>query len=207
MPNKFNLPKMNVEKPATPKKRHWLRNLIIFHITTLLIFIGMFAFLVNAFFDTHTLNFQAPIIVKVQSPVLIEKKTIISPIGSTSASMGFVKSAYAEEVKNPFDPKSPKGIAWELNKTKFGVEHWGALDELITNESGWNPFARNKNSGACGIGQALPCEKMECESWDYACQAEWTLDYIENRYKNPTNALTHWLEAKPINGKTVGNWY
>lgn len=111
------------------------------------------------------------------------------------------------EVKNPFDPRSPKGIGWERNKQLFGVEHWGALEELITNESGWNPYAANPNGGACGIGQALPCSKMDCEQWDYSCQVDWTLNYIKNRYENPTKAWEHWNAEVEIDGQNVGHWY
>lgn len=36
---------------------------------------------------------------------------------------------------------------------------WWAVDSIVSGESGWNPTARNKSSGACGLGQQLPCGK------------------------------------------------
>lgn len=127
---------------------------------------------------------------------------IISPLGTQLFTLPMVRAANIE-VKNPFNPKSPKGIAWTLNKSMFGIEHWAALEELITNESGWNPYAVNKSSGACGIGQALPCSKMNCEQWDYECQTQWTLDYIKDRYDNPSKAWEFWQEPHLIEGEYV----
>lgn len=131
---------------------------------------------------------------------LFDEQGIVSPTAAVTATP-------VKEVLNPFNKKSPKGIAWEINKTRFGIEHWSALEELITNESGWNPFATNDGSGACGLGQALPCSKMECENWDYECQVNWVADYIQDRYENPTKAWNHWLARVPIDGRDVGNWY
>lgn len=207
MPNinrKFDMSKIDLtEKPI--KKRHAKRNIIIILSIAMLINLLGITYLVNAFFDTHTLAFQTPVI--LQAPVLVEKKLdLLSPVGSSSANI-LIHKAYAEEVKNPFNEKSPKGIAWKINSERFGVGHWASLNELLTNESGWNPYAKNGSSGACGIGQAMPCEKMDCEQWDYECQVNWALDYIEDRYETPTKAYAHWLARVPVNGKDVGNWY
>ena len=66
---------------------------------------------------------------------------------------------------------------------------------LWNRESGWNPNAVNKKSGACGIPQSLPCRKMASEGSDYRTnyktQVRWGLKYIANRYGNPTNAWKH----------------
>lgn len=155
---------------------------------------------IDAWFDTHDLKFQAPVV--FQQPVKIEKRkaTIISPVS-------LIHKAQAEEIQNPYNSKSPKGIAWEINKKEFGIQHWEAFETLITNESGWNPFSKNPSSGACGLGQALPCSKMKCENWDYECQVKWVADYIKNRYKTPSKALNHWLSRVPINGVDHGHWY
>lgn len=36
---------------------------------------------------------------------------------------------------------------------------WWAVDSIVSGESGWNPTAVNPSSGACGLGQQLPCGK------------------------------------------------
>ena len=74
-------------------------------------------------------------------------------------------------------------------------EDYQALVLLWYRESSWNPNARNKKSGACGIPQALPCRKMASEGKDYLTnyrtQVRWGLKYIANRYGNPSNAWKH----------------
>lgn len=69
---------------------------------------------------------------------------------------------------------------------------WNALYVLWMRESGWNPRAMNRNSGACGIPQALPCSKIPDKST--AGQITWGLNYIQNRYGSPSNAMSHWQQ-------------
>jgi hypothetical protein len=65
--------------------------------------------------------------------------------------------------------------------------------ELLNRESGINPTAVNKSSGACGVGQSLPCAKMGCnltfDIHDFVCQVSWTAGYIKQRYGSVKNAL------------------
>jgi hypothetical protein len=81
-------------------------------------------------------------------------------------------------------------IASKVSAT-FGGEHVGAAQTLIARESGFNPYAVNKTSGACGLSQSFPCSKMGCKLSDIGCQVEWFNNYVLNRYKNPTLALAH----------------
>lgn len=53
--------------------------------------------------------------------------------------------------------------------------------------------AINKESGACGIGQALPCSKLPCTLQDYACQDKWFTDYAMQRYGSWSAAKEYWL--------------
>lgn len=77
----------------------------------------------------------------------------------------------------------------------WSEQDYQALVLLWYRESSWNPNARNKKSGACGIPQALPCRKMASEGKDYLTnyrtQVRWGLKYIANRYGNPSNAWKH----------------
>lgn len=59
-------------------------------------------------------------------------------------------------------------------------------------ESGNNPGAINASSGACGLGQALPCSKMGCSLSDYACQDEFFTAYCLSRYGSWDNAAAFW---------------
>jgi hypothetical protein len=47
-------------------------------------------------------------------------------------------------------------------------------------------------SGACGLGQALPCSKMGNAYGSAEGEIEWTYNYIANRYGNPSNAWAFW---------------
>lgn len=59
-------------------------------------------------------------------------------------------------------------------------------------ESGNNPGAINASSGACGLGQALPCSKLTCTLADYACQDSWFTSYMRERYGTWENAWAFW---------------
>lgn len=79
-----------------------------------------------------------------------------------------------------------------------------ALVLLWYRESGWNPNAYNKSSGACGIPQSKPCSKMAKFGRDYRfnykVQVRWGLDYIKKRYGTPSEAYRKFLGRKP-------HWY
>jgi hypothetical protein len=74
----------------------------------------------------------------------------------------------------------------------------GCLVPLWNQESGWNQFAENA-SGAYGIPQALPYNKMPQAAWpraaggssDPSAQISWGLGYIKSVYGNPCNAEAH----------------
>ena len=74
-----------------------------------------------------------------------------------------------------------------------------SLISLWNHESGWNPNAHNRSSGAHGIPQALPASKMSSEGSDYYTngntQIRWGLNYIKNRYGSPSNAWGHFRSA------------
>ena len=64
---------------------------------------------------------------------------------------------------------------------------------IYARESGNNPGAINRSSGACGLGQALPCSKMPCSLSDYACQDNFFTGYMQSRYGSWENAQAFWL--------------
>lgn len=70
------------------------------------------------------------------------------------------------------------------------------LVKIVNHESGWNPNAVNKSSGACGLAQALPCNKMASAGSDYRTnyktQLKWLMGYIKGRYKTPSKAWSFW---------------
>lgn len=97
-------------------------------------------------------------------------------------------------------PEQNKAIARELIRQDYpqwsDARQLGCLDELWQAESHWNHRARNKRTGACGIPQSYPCNKMK--EWGEAYgvdhrtnpwpQIAWGLQYIERRYGSPCRA-------------------
>ena len=66
---------------------------------------------------------------------------------------------------------------------------FNALVALWNKESGWNPNAQNRSSGAYGIPQNN--NKSKYESWyrnNAYAQIDWGINYIKGRYGNPSNA-------------------
>jgi hypothetical protein len=77
----------------------------------------------------------------------------------------------------------------------FKIDQFPCLDKLWSRESGWNEKALNEGSGAYGIPQAKPGNKMSSEGDDWqtspATQIKWGLGYIEGRYDDPCGAWAH----------------
>lgn len=116
--------------------------------------------------------------------------------GSAQAPGAVVAQPAPTTAATPLGSTGAMGLGRSLNAVRFGDQHWPALQALWTRESNWNPAARNRSSGACGIPQALPCSKIPDMSPQG--QIEWGLQYIQRRYGNPTNAWRFWLQ---------NNWY
>lgn len=74
-------------------------------------------------------------------------------------------------------------------------QHWTNLVKLWNRESSWLWYSENASSGAYGIPQSLPGSKMASfgANWrdDAAVQIDWGLNYIAQRYGNPTKAWEH----------------
>lgn len=88
-------------------------------------------------------------------------------------------------------PQPPAGTCEDW-MAAAGVPLTYAARQLIANESGCRPDAVNPWSGACGIAQSLPCEKMPCTLQDPVCQLRWMDGYIRERYGSWEAALGFW---------------
>lgn len=80
-----------------------------------------------------------------------------------------------------------------MSQYKWGTSQFGCLRTLWNNESHWNYKAHNHSSGAHGIAQALPADKMSVIATDWrtnpVTQIRWGLHYIDLRYSTPCRAL------------------
>ena len=102
--------------------------------------------------------------------------------------------ATAPAVGTP-DPGTAQAIAHEMVLARgWDEQQYSCLVALWNRESHWNVYAHNTKSGAYGIPQALPGEKMATVADDWqtnpATQIIWGLGYIEGRYTNPCGAWT-----------------
>jgi hypothetical protein len=84
-------------------------------------------------------------------------------------------------------------IGHDLSMAEWPSEaQFSCLRVLWQHESGWNERAQNPSSGAYGIPQSLPGEKMAEYGGDWqtnpATQIQWGLSYIRDRYGTPCNA-------------------
>lgn len=101
--------------------------------------------------------------------------------------------------------KDPKPYAVELmREAGFGDDQWGCLETLWIGESDFEWDATNPSSGAYGIPQSLPAEKMASAGADWktnpVTQMEWGIDYIKQSYGSPCEALNFWNSQNP-------HWY
>jgi hypothetical protein len=90
----------------------------------------------------------------------------------------------------------PRSAAREmLGEYGWGEDQFGCLDSLWTRESNWDHRAENPSSGAFGIPQSLPGNKMASAGADWRTnpltQIEWGLSYIRDVYGSPCSAWGH----------------
>jgi hypothetical protein len=94
------------------------------------------------------------------------------------------------------DPGTAQAIAYELVLAHgWDTNEYDCLVALWNRESHWNVYAQNPTSGAYGIPQALPGDKMATAGADWATnpktQIIWGLGYIAGRYGTPCGAWEH----------------
>jgi hypothetical protein len=111
-----------------------------------------------------------------------------------SSDLALVSSA-SRQVELARTPMGAKKVAKSILIDEYGFneKQYQCLNTLWTKESHWNYKARNKRSGAHGIPQALPANKMSVVSTDWrtnpVTQIRWGLRYITIRYETPCKAL------------------
>ncbi|MEO6531500.1 MAG: transglycosylase [Specibacter sp.] len=85
--------------------------------------------------------------------------------------------------------------AGQMASHGWGADQMSCLNLLWQRESEWLTSAENASSGAYGIAQSLPADKMNSEGSDwstnYQTQIRWGLGYIEERYGSPCGAWGH----------------
>jgi len=91
-------------------------------------------------------------------------------------------------------PKYTGGGTKEQWMTAAGIAQsdWPYVDYIVSRESGWNPNATNRSSGACGLVQALPCSKVPGNGYDPVDNLRWGSGYAAGRYGGWAGAYAFW---------------
>lgn len=191
---KNDIKRIDLGMSKSPRQRKgWKR---FFLISKILVVLSMFIFTVivairvSQWFDENRLVWRSPVL--VQSPFYVEKRVekLISPEVKVVGNKSEKKTKVFR-----LSELSLKARTNYVKHTFVGDKLLEAFDndpkiiELISRESSLNMDAVNPESGACGLFQALPCEKMGCDLDDLDCQIEWGKNYIKNRYGSVENAL------------------
>jgi hypothetical protein len=129
----------------------------------------------------------------------------VAAAATAAPSTGGGGSSYPSTGGVVVDPAGAQAYA----RSAIGAYGWGSdqfscLVSLWTQESGWRANALNVSSGAYGIPQSLPAEKMSVAGADWrtnaATQINWGLAYIHDAYGSPCGAWTHEMSVNP-------HWY
>ena len=105
-------------------------------------------------------------------------------------------SGVAQTKSEDLSDADPRAIARAL-MPQFGMSssEFDCLDNIWSQESGWNVHADNPTSSAYGIPQALPGSKMSSAGPNWEDNAEtqirWGLGYIRDRYGSACSAWSY----------------
>lgn len=120
-----------------------------------------------------------------------------TPVGSVFSSDMALVSSLSRQVEMARTPFGAKKVAQSILIHEFGFSNaqYSCLNSLWTKESHWNYKAHNYHSGAHGIAQALPAEKMNVIATDWrtnpVTQIRWGIRYITTRYDTPCRAWSY----------------
>jgi resuscitation-promoting factor RpfB len=125
-------------------------------------------------------------------------KVAAQPLQASGGTSGGTGGGSAGSVFLPApNPGTAQSIAYNM-LSSFGWSpstYFSCLNNIYTRESGWRYNAENA-SGAYGIPQALPGDKMATAGSDWmtnpATQIRWGLGYIQSRYGDPCSAWSFW---------------
>lgn len=125
-----------------------------------------------------------------------------------------IKNGIVKEIKKWIDSNEDEGDSNSTSPKPTGShKHWMEqagipkswyedLNWIINHESGWRVNATNPGSGAYGIPQSLPGNKMASAGRDWRTnpitQLKWMYSYVKGRYGNASNAKHFWQ---------THNWY
>ena len=125
-----------------------------------------------------------------------------TPVGLVFSSDIALVSSLSRQVEMARTLVGAKIVAKSILTQEYGMNNsqFTCLNSLWTKESHWNYKAHNYRSGAHGIAQALPAEKMSVIADDWrtnpVTQIRWGLRYITMRYDTPCKAWAHFKRTR-----------
>jgi hypothetical protein len=146
--------------------------------------------------DNHVDSIAAPL---TPSAALTIESGAVS-LGDGAAANASEMALVSLEARQVQLAKTPMGAQQVANQLISATYHWSAaqvkcLNTLWSGESHWNYQAHNYYSGATGIAQAMPGNKMDVVATDWrtnpVTQIKWGIRYIYIRYGTPCKALSH----------------
>ena len=101
---------------------------------------------------------------------------------------------------DPLHFETYEDYGYYLVVNKWGEEQWNAFWQIIQKESGWKVTAQNPTSSAYGLCQTMLSLHEVGENFmtDGQEQLRWCIDYIDERYGTPLQALAFW---------NANNWF
>jgi len=135
------------------------------------------------------------LMVPTTTPPLAPGLIDLGSVPAVSAHQMSLVALASEQVQLAKTPQGAQQVAQDLIDAtyKWDASQVQCLDTLWNKESHWNFQAHNYRSGAHGIPQALPADKMEVVAMDWRTnpitQIKWGLRYISVRYGTPCKAL------------------
>ncbi|MFT3969044.1 MAG: transglycosylase SLT domain-containing protein [Micropruina sp.] len=136
-------------------------------------------------------------IAKTQVAIATQARTLSASEFVKQRAAAEKKLRYADDVKKlGYDIKTtpPRDIAKKiaLDEYNWGKDEFNCVNKIFTQESEWKWNATNPTSGAYGIPQSLPANKMASAGDDWktnpATQIKWGLKYMKERYGTPCKA-------------------
>jgi len=115
-----------------------------------------------------------------------------------AASRSAAESESASADAGDFAPQSSYSVAdvQAMARQMVPADQYQCFSNIVDHESGWDYTATNPSSGAYGLMQALPGDKMASAGADWqtnpATQIEWGLNYMNDRYGSPCGGWEFW---------------
>lgn len=133
-----------------------------------------------------------PQLVKREEQIRVENERLAAEQAQAEAKAKQAAVAASVAVK-PAPIAQPSGTKADWMRAAGIPEvHWAYVDMIVTRESGWNPNAVNRGSGACGLGQQLPCGKWAGAWNDPVAALVAMTGYVNSRYGGWAGAVAFW---------------